>query len=291
MERRTIKMTAFVVIVSILSVASIFAVYYFTNTFWSMIPLTIVISLILSHILLETSLTYETGLLFSCLSMILSTIVTALIYFNLTGGLFIYESYIHMTIYLHWLIPMIYYTFRCLLDKGPRFVAFNSYFYKSSIVFAFYYVCNLVYHTILNPIMIPYGFSSSSNNFIPFFSTATHIEDFIYMGTGVLELALYIIKLFVLFVPIGFYASLFLREHDIKSALLIKIVLAIFIPVVFEGISYFHGNSINIDSCLYRFLGIFLGMIIFKLLNVVFLSMTGEEFLFERNRYSFFLNY
>lgn len=291
MERRTIKMTTFVVILSILSVILEFAVYYFTDMVWPMTALTVLVSLILSHIFLETSLNYETGLLFSVLSMVLSTICTALIYFNQTGGLFVYRNHIHLTIYLHWFVPMVYHIFRCLFDKGPRFVSFNFYFYRASLIFAVYYVCNLIYHTMIDPIILPYAFSTGNNSFIPFFSTAAHIEDFIYMGTGVGELLIYIAKLFVLFMPMGFYISLILREHDVKSAPIIKIAVCIFIPLIFEAISFFQGNAINIDSYLYRFLGIFLGIVLLKVLNVISLHLTGEEFLYERNLYSFFLNY
>ncbi len=288
MEYKTIKTTILVIILSILSVISTFAIYYFTNNAYFMITSTIFISLILSHIFLEISLTYETNFLFTCLSMILSSIIIALIYFNLTFGLLSYQKYIHISIYLYWIVPIVYYTFRTLLDKGPRFVGFSSYFSKSSIIFLIYYIANLIYHTIIDPIMIPYGFSGSANNFIPFFSTATHIEDFIYMGTGIEDLLIYIIKLFLLFIPIGFYASLFLEEYSIKSSLLIKTILLIIIPILFECASYLKGNSINIDSCLYRFFGIFIGIMLFKLLNILFVVKTGEEFLVERNRYSFF---
>lgn len=288
MEYKTIKTTILVIILSILSVISTFTIYYFTNNAQLMIASTIFISLILSHIFLEASLTYETNFLFTCLSMILTSIIIALIYFNLTFGLLSYQNYIHLSIYLYWIVPMAYYIFRTLLDKGPRFVGFSSYFSKSTIVFLIYYIVNLVYHTIIDPIMIPYGFSGSTNNFIPFFSTATHIEDFIYVGTGIEELFVYIIKLFILFIPIGFYCSLFFKEYDIKFSFVIKTILAIIVSAVFESISYFHGNSINIDSCLYRFFGIFIGILLFNILNKIFLSKTGEEFLVERNRYSFF---
>ncbi len=291
MARRTIKMTSLVVILSIISVILEFSVYYFTDLIWPMATLTILTSLILSHIFLETSLTYETGLLFSILSMILSTICTSLIYFNQTGGLLVYRNYIHMTTFFHWMIPMIYNTLRCLFDKGPRFVSFNSYFSKASVVFSIYYIGNLVYHTILDPIMMPYAFNTTNNNFIPFFSTATHIEDFIYMGTGIGELVIYLLKIFVLFAPIGFYASLLVRDYDKKTSFTVKAGVCLIIPLIFEGISYFQGNAINIDSCLYRFLGIFVGIVFLKILDAIFLYVTGEKFLFERNQYSFFLNY
>lgn len=291
MERRTIKMNSFVVILSILSVILEYTVYYFTDLFWPMAALTILTSLITAHILLEASLTYETGLLYSVLTVLLSSICSGILYFNQTGGLLVYRNYVHMTTFLHWFIPMLYYILRCLLDKGPRFVGFNSYFSKASIVFGIYYICNVIYHTIVSPLTLPYAFDTSNSSLIPFFSTATHIEDFIYMGTGIDELLLYALKIFTLFAPMGFYSSLLLADYDKKMRLAAKTAVCLLVPILFEGISVFQGNVINIDSCLYRFLSLFLGVLLFKLLNFTFLSVTGENFLHERNQYSFFRQY
>ena len=288
MEHKSIKTTALLIILSVLSVLGTFTLYYVTENIWIIIASVFVISLILSHTFLEISFTYEPGFLFSCLSMILSTIIIILIYFNMTFGLFTYKNSLHIIIYLYWIVPTVYYTYRNLMDKGPRFVGFSSYFSKSTTIFLIYHIANLIYHTIFDPIIIPYGFTISSNNFIPFFSTATHIEDFIYIGTGLGDLFIYTTKLFLLFIPIGFYATLFFKEYDINFCLPFQIVFATIISASFEGISYLQGNTLNIDSCLYRFIGIFIGIFLFDILNIIFLSKTGDGFLVERNRYSFF---
>ncbi len=289
MERRTSKLTTLVVLLSILSVILEFSVYYFTGLVWPAAALTILTSLILSHIFLESSLSYETSFLFSSITMILSTIIIALIYYNQIGGLLVYQKYIHLVPFLHWLVPMAHNILRCLLDKGPRFVCFNLYFWKISTVFAVYYAANLLYHTILDPIMMPYAFLTTSHRFVPFFSTATHIEDFIYMGTGIGEIIIYFLKLFALFGPIGFYSSLFLRDYDKKTSFLIKTGLCLIVPLIFEIIVYFQSGIVNIDAYLYRFFSIFFGILLLKIMDAIFLSVTREKFLHERNRYSFFL--
>ncbi len=289
MDRRAIKMTALVVILSILSVILDFSVYYFTGRIGTTIIATILTSLILSHIFLERSLSYEMSLIFSTITMVLSTLIITLIYYNKLSSILVYQNYIHLVTFLHWMVPMVYNIFRCLFDKGPRFVAFTSYFWKASAVFAIYYIANIIYHTILNPIMLPYAFTTTSYWYVPFFSTATHIEDFIYMGTGIGELLIYFSKIFALFGPIGFYSSLILRDYDKKTALLVKTVLCVTIPLAFEAISYFQGIQLNIDACLYRFFGIFFGILLLKIMDTLFIYFTGEAFLYERNRYSFFL--
>lgn len=288
MDRRAIKMTALVVILSILSVILDFSVYYFTGQIDTTIIAAILTSLILSHIFLESSLSYEMSLIFSTITMVLSTIIITLTYYNKLSNILVYQNYIHLVTFLHWMVPMIYNIIRCLFDRGPRFVAFTSYFWKISVIFAVYYIANVIYHTILDPIMLPYAFTTTSHWYVPFFSTATHIEDFIYMGSGIGELLIYFSKMFALFGPIGFYSSLILRDYDKKTDLLVKTGLCVIIPLVFEAISYFQGTPLNIDACLYRFFGIFFGILLLKIMDGIFTYFTGEAFLYERNRYSFF---
>ena len=289
MEQKAINITVLSVIGSILSVILEFSVYHFTNSIFALTALTILTSLLLSHIFLETSLSYETGFIFSAITMILSTVVIAFTYYNKINGLLVYQNNIHLCIFFHWLVPMLYSIFRCLLDKGPRFAAFSSYFWKASIIFAVYHVSILIYHTILDPITLPYAFTTASYSFVPFFSTATHIEDHIYMGTGIGELIIYFCKLYVLFAPIGFYASLILRDYDRKTALWVKSLLCLIIPLIFEVISYMQGTPLNIDAYLYHFFSIFFGILLLKIMDAIFIYITGCAFLYERNRYSFFL--
>ena len=289
MEQKAINMTILSVVCSILSVILEFSVYHFTNSVLALAALTILTSLLLSHIFLETSLSYETSFIFSTITMILSTVVIVLTYYNKINGLLVYQNNIHLCIFLHWIVPMLYSILRCLLDKGPRFAAFSSYFWKSSIVFAVCYIASLIYYTILAPITLPYAFTTTSYPFVPFFATATHIEDHIYMGTGIGELIIYFCKLYVLFAPIGFYASLILRDYDRKTALWVKSLLCLIIPLIFEVISYVQGTPLNIDAYLYRFFSIFFGILLLKIMDAIFIYITGCAFLYERNRYSFFL--
>ena len=100
---------------------------------------------------------------------------------------------------------------------------------------------------------------------------------------------IYFSKIYALFAPIGFYASLILRDYDKKTALFANTGLCLIIPVLFEAVSYFQGTPLNIDACLYRFLGIFFGILLSKIMDGIFIYFTGEPFLQERNRYSFFL--
>lgn len=286
MERRSIKITTLVLLVSFLCVAAEFSVYYFIDKFWPVCLITVIAAFIVSHLFLEASLTYTTCFLFSLTSMVLSSILTTTIYFGQTGNILVYHDYVQFIIYGNWLIPLTYSTFRCLFDRGPRFVNFKSYFIKTSILFLLFYLFNLVYHTIFSPLQLPYGFDKQQIAFLPFLTTATHIEDFIYTGNGIGSLVGYIIKIFILFMPMGFYIALILKKNNF----ILKAFLVIIIPILFEIVPYVTQEYANIDSCIYRFFSLIIGVLCFQLLNGVFRYFTGEDFLYERNKYSFFLN-
>lgn len=285
MERRSIKITTLVFFISLFLVGTEFSVYYFVDKFWAVCLITVLGSLIMSHIFLESSLTYDTCFLFSLMSMLFSSILTASVYFGQTGQILVYREYIQLIIYANWLFPLLYSILRCLLDRGPRFVCFNSYFTKTSILFGIFYIWNLIFHTIISPLSLPYGFNQKGISFIPFLTTATHIEDFIYTGNGIESLAGYIIHLLILFIPMGFYIALLLK----KSSFALKGILIFLIAVLFEIIPYVTRGIANIDSCLYRFFGLLIGFLFYQILNAIFRHVTGEDFLYERNKYSFFL--
>lgn len=286
MERRSIKITTFVFFISLFLVGAEFGVYYFVDKFWPVGLVTVLGSLIVSHIFLESSLTYDTCFLFSLMSMLFSSILTASVYFGQTGNIIVYREYVQFIIYANWLFPLLYSIFRCLFDRGPRFVCFNSYFWKTNILFGVFYLWNLVSHTVISPLRLPYGFDQKGISFIPFLTTATHIEDFIYTGNGIGSLIGYIIHILILFIPMGFYIALLLKKYSF----LLKGFLIFLIPVAFESVPYVTQGIANIDSCFYRFFGLLIGILLYQILNAIFQHVTGEDFLYERNKYSFFFN-
>lgn len=284
MERRSIKVTTLVLIVSFLCVVAEFSTYYFLDTFWPVCLVTVILAFIVSHIFLEASLTYDTCFVFSLVSMIISSIFTTSIYYGQTGKILVYHDYIQFIIYANWLTPLLYSILRSLFDRGPRFVSFNSYFLKTNILFGLFYLFNLVYYTAFSPIKLPYGFGKQGIVFLPFLTTATHIEDFIYTGNGIESLVGYIIKILILFVPMGFYIALLLK----KNGFILKAIIIFVIPVLFEAIPYLTQHTANIDSCIYRFISLIIGVLLYQILNGIFRYITGEDFLYERNKYSFF---
>lgn len=283
-RKRSIKINILAVLSCLLYIGFEFGIYYLTDSAAAVFAIAILGGFLLTHVFLEAALTYDVCFLLTLLSVVPASIVSALIYFYQTGGLLIYHKFLPCLILVHWLLPFVYSTFRCLLDRGPRFVRYNSFFFKTGLLFALYYLPVLITKTFFIPLEFPYTFTGREISLIPFMETATHIEDFIYTGVGIDALLLYIFHMLLLFLPIGFYGSILLKQAPFFP----KAFLYLTLPFLIEGIFWSLRGTFMIDACIYRLFGIILGLLLYQFINHLFRRNTREDFLYERNRYSFF---
>ncbi len=284
MNRRSIKVQSFIIFTSIITTGLEFGCYYFLNALYAGLAISILLNLILSHFFLETSLTYLSCFIQSIITVLLSTAATIFIYIYQTGNLLIYDKNLPFLILLNWFTPLLYSIIRNFTDHGPRFVAFRSYFWKTSILFSGYYIFFFVSHYFIIGTGFPTGESIVSNPLIPFLSTATYIEDCVYLGQPLLVLLLYVFKTILIFAPIGFYTSILLKEASRK----IILILTFLLPLAPELVSFFQTNVFSIDAYLYNLIGFLLGMLIYQLLNSISHHCLNTDFLADRNKYSFF---
>lgn len=283
-QRQSIKINTLLVLSCILYLGFEFGIYYLTDSALYVFGIAVLGGLILTHTFLEAALTYDVCFLLVLFSAVPASILSLLIYFNQTGNLLIYHDFLPYLVLAHWLVPVFYCTFRCLTDRGPRFVRYNSFFVKASILFFLYYLPALVIRSFIIPLEFPYTFSGREVSLMPFMETATHIEDFIYTGVGINALLSYIVHILFLFLPVGFYGALLLKQ----LSMLPKALLCLVIPACIEGVIWLTKGTFVIDACIFRFFGILLGIIAYKTINQLFRFYTREDFLYERNRYSFF---
>ena len=284
MNRRSIKIQSFIIFTSILTVGLEFGCYYFLNTLYGGLAIAILLNLILSHFFLETSLTYSSCFVQSMITVVLSTGATIFIYIYQTGNLLIYNKNLPYIILFNWFIPLLYSIIRNFMDHGPRFVSFRSYFWKASILFSGYYLFFFVLHYFVIGTNFPVGASTVSNPLVPFLATATYIEDCIYLGQPLFVLLVYVFKTMLIFAPIGFYASILLKEASRK----IILILTFLLPLVPELVSFIQTNAFHIDAYLYNMLGLLIGMLVYQLLNSISHHCLRTDFLADRNKYSFF---
>lgn len=283
-RRRSIKINTMIILSCLLYIGFEFAIYYFTDSALFVFSIAVLGDIILTHVFLEAALTYDTCFLLTLFSAVPASIIAALIYFNQTGHLLIYHKFLPYLVLLHWLLPLAQCTFRCLFDRGPRFVHYNSFFWKTSVLLFLYYVPALVIRSFLLPLEFPYTFTGKEISLIPFMATATHIENFIYTGIGIEALLFYLAHSLLLFLPIGFYGSIFLK----KKPFIPKAFLCLILSVLSEGITWRFKGAFMIDACIFRLLGIIFGILLYQLINYLFRLYTHEDFLYERDRYSFF---
>ncbi len=284
MNRRSIKVQSFIIFTSIITIGLEFGCYYFLNTLYGGMVIAVLLNLILSHFFLETSLTYSSCFIQSITTVLLSTGATIFIYIYQTGNLLIYDKNLSFLILLNWFTPLLYSIIRNFMDHGPKFVTFRSYFWKTSILFSAYYIFFFVLHYFFIGSSFPIGKSIVSNPLIPFLSTATYIEDCIYLGQPLFVLLVYVFKTILIFAPIGFYASILLKEASRK----IILILTFLLPLIPEFVSFFQTNVFNMDAYLYNLLGFLFGMMIYQLLNSISHHCLNTDFLADRNKYSFF---
>lgn len=277
MKNISISSIVLTIIFTILSVYIEFFCYYFFDTPWIPICITIFFSFIISHIAIEVTYNYELGSLQTFCSFVLSTVILGFVYLNQTNGFIPYKKHMLFLIFFNWLIPFVYYMLRHLLDRVGRLREYNRFFVKSSIIFFLFYIFILVWKQFLLPFSFPKViFQSGSYNIIPFWTTASYIEDMIYNNTSLFPLISYILKQFFVFIPFGFY---FWLSSSMRK-LPVRIFILLFVPCIIEFIQLVTSRGYcDIDDYIYSCLGIVCGIILYCILDHIFYRKLDHGFL------------
>lgn len=289
MRRQSVKITTLVIILSIAAVYFQFFCYYFFDNAWLVLTITFITSLLLAHFFLEASLSYEPGFLQCFFTVSLSFIFSFLIANNRTGGFLVYKGCLPYIVLINWMAPVAYFIVRCLYDRGPRFVGFHSFFIKTSILFGVFYLFVLAVKLFVMPMEAPYALfkNNPAPNLVPFWTTAGQIEDFIYQQTSLVPTLIYIIKAIFLYIPYGFYLRILLRT----ASILVRSGIILLFPLLVEAAQYlFSIGHCDIDDFMFALLGSLIGILIYNVLNKIFLSRTEYAFLEEKPPYSFYKN-
>lgn len=282
-RRPFLKLNILIILSGLLTLGLEFGCYIRTNSTALLFAVAILGCLIFPHIFLEVAKSYHTCFVFILSVSLLAGVTTILSYFNLTKPFFTYHRFFPYLCLLHWLVPVAYATLRCLFDKGC-FIRYRSFFTKAGILFAVCYLPVLIVKCFLLPLTFPSPFAGKSVSLLPFMATATHIEDFIYTGAGLTTFFIFLFRCILLFLPLGFYGSILLKER----AFVLRGLLWLCLSILPEVYLWFFYHSFMIDACIYRLFGILLGVLVYQTLNHLFVRFTRAEFLKERNLYSFF---
>lgn len=285
MRKQLLKMLLIPLIFSIVTIFTQLFSYSFFNSNILLLGGSFITVILFSHLLLWLFKRYDACFWYLFDTIILELLIYLFDHSKLVKLPFEYGHILFRIFTVSGFLLFIYCTVRDLVDKRFQFLNYKRFFISSSVIFFIFYVliiCNRLF--IQNTDDILAGSRIASSHFIPFFTIASKIENYLMGHTASLhKLIHYSFTLIVLYIPIGFYTKLIVKK-------LIKLELFIFlaIPLTFELLQLlFHIGCVNVDDIILSFVGCFIGTICHNILNLLFLSVKKHEFLFERKTYSF----
>lgn len=284
-KRSDIQISYLIVFLSILTIMIQFLSYYFFASFYLVIGLSCLISIVCCHILLEQSITYNSCFIYSILTLFISLIIAILAYLGKASSTFPYTGALVGIVLINWLVPSLHCFLRNMFEYGTKIENFLSFYKNSSIVFFLFYMIFIVYGTITEG-AYPWAFSTSSDtaNFTPFLALSTQIEDYLYGLIPLSDIVVYLCGRILIFVPYGFYCTLILRH---KSQLT-KVFSFLLLPLLIEAIQYiFFISQSDIDDLIYAFIGAIIGSLWFYLTNLIYRSISSYDFLANDSDYHF----
>lgn len=288
MQRSPLHVVTLIILLSIISVAVQFSLYYFLGISVLTFVVSGILILICSHIFLEHTLSYESIFSYTLLNTLICIIIIGLSYFNEGSSFINYNSILLLFIILNLFLPVIYSTVRTLFDHGHKYIDFKSFYYNCSILSVILYIGIIVnFLFVTNKNYIIYYSDFQKINFVPFLTLATLIEDYIGGYMPISSIINYLLLGILIYIPYGFYISLFLRSQRRQ----LKFLCLFLLPIIIEGLQKVLSlGKCDMDDIILGVIGGILGVILYFLLNQSFRFVKDEDFLQERSRYSFYRN-
>ncbi len=135
-----------------------------------------------------------------------------------------------------------------ILEKGEKFVLYKEFF---SLAFVIYIL--LLFELVTNTDLVSY-----SNNFIPF-------KEIFRYQIGSRQFYLNVVGNIVIFLPFGFFISLYLNSQKLNRPLIITFITSLTIELV----QMFIGRSFDVDDILLNCLGGICGFLLFIGLSAI----------------------
>lgn len=286
MKRASIPIHTFTILCTILLTGIEFLLFYFLDMPLAVFFVTISGTLLLAHAGLEFSCSYDQGALQVGISTLVSAVLIVFLYFYRNSPLVHYQHYVLLILLFNWLCPTFYLCIRNMLDAGPRFVGFRSFFRKVSIFFTVYYTWFFAIAILSKKMYLNNLVVDIRPNYIPFYHLISHISSF-GLGQEKLEpiIAYVLIYLFA-FLPSGALFSLLMR----KKRKMLSCLSAFFLSIAAELVRTILNHPYQVDHILFSFLGALLGIALYQLWDYTYLHYTQVHFMEERKSHSFYTN-
>lgn len=284
MNSRIVNISSLILLLSLISFITEAIVYYFIPAHWVSVIFAGIISLAVTHFCLETSLDYDYGFIHASFMVIFSLAFATIIYLIQPNQWISYDFSMVFLVLINWLVPLIYNIIRDLLDHGPRFYGFRTFFRRMALLFFVIYAMVIIKQYFITPIVPPYHADAfGAHNFVPFMSLGSNLENMLRSGNHLIPFVCYVTEIVTLGIPFGFFLRTFFR----KSTLCLRVLLYILYPAVLEVLQYITGRGrYDLDDISLSLIGILLGVLLFHLINAIFRATANREFMMNREKFS-----
>lgn len=279
-NKNSIRFTTVIILLSILTVFGEFSLLYVMEEDFLATLIGCGILLLLSIILLFTTYNFEAIFIYTLLNVVLSSLLAAYSFWEISYFYYSITNYELWMVVANFAVPCLLCLICNLFDQNESLTNYRPFVRNSSLLFLLYYISIFIYMEFT-----PHTdtiWSEGASNFIPFYTIAGYIENYIYKLGTLRDILNHLLIPILLYLPAGFLLAMCMR-HTNK---LIRLFVVLALPILAEVIQYLtRVNTINIDDVIYGFLGGISGQLLFFLLNALFLAIKGEEFLEEKRSY------
>lgn len=284
MNNHAVNISSLVILLSLISFIAEACVYYLVNYHWASVAVAVVLSIGISHFCLESSLSYGYSFLHAAFMMTSTFIFSVVVYLIQPNKWISYDFSMVVLVLVNWITPFVYCNLRDMLDHGPRFDGFRTFFNRMAVLFLIFFLFVIVKQYFLTPIIPPYQeLPFGAHNFIPMMATASYIEFTQYNGIALMPLIFYITEMIFMGIPIGF----FIRIYGAHLPFLLRICAYCALPVILEILQEFTGRGWgDIDDVTMSLFGVLLGVILYYCLNGLCLAVSNRDFRMGRGQTS-----
>ncbi len=280
MNARTINISSLVILLSLIALICEGFIYYFLPQHIWAIVFSIICSLILSHFFLEMAFSYTYNVLHAGFMTFGTLLFSIVIYMIQPNQWIAYDFSLVFLVLSNWLTPFIYCTLRDLTDPGPRFNGYDRFFHQTSVVLLIVYLFAIIKQYYLTPIVPPYkALAFGAQNFIPYMSTGTYLEEIIKTGQSLIPLLCFLAEMVILFIPFGFYVCAYGRKIPFIVRLLCYLVFPLLLELSQECMGLGRGH---IDDYVSALFGTLIGVLLYHGLNGIFHIVAGRTLAAER---------
>lgn len=284
MRDKSISINTLIVICGLISCLLEMGIYYFTGSGWAMVAIAVVLSLGMSKLFLDMSLSHDALFYLALLTTLVQFVFTAVVFLLPDNSYIQFTSLLGVNTFVNWLVPVAYSTIYHMFDRGPRMHDFHEAFTKSSVLCMVLYGIILLEKLFIQPMEAPYeSLAFGANDFVPMMEWATRLEETLRAQASITPILKYALALIIMGMPAGFYLRLLLREIHVVA----RSILVLVLPVILFGCRQLVGRGIiDIDMCFLFLVGSLFGIFLYHIIVLLFDVVANRKFMDARSKNS-----